>query len=86
MRLQLEAPLPMADSFIVVEWASGDAHDAQAIWMREGEVGVQVLRTCDLRDRTPLPFAEAKAAWLGDRAPSPESSSPEIAVPPTVVV
>ena len=72
MRLQLETPLPMADSFIVVEWASGDAHDAQAIWIREGEVGVQVLRTCDLRDRAPFPFAEAKAAWLAERAADPE--------------
>lgn len=64
MRLRLTRPTPMPDGFIVVEWVSGDAHDAQAVWARECEVGIQILRSCDLRDHTPHPFATAKAAWL----------------------
>lgn len=64
MRLQLVRPMAMPDGFIVVEWESGDAHDAQAVWSDACDVGVQILRSCDLRDHTPHPFAAAKAAWL----------------------
>ncbi|WP_421931758.1 hypothetical protein [Phenylobacterium sp.] len=54
----------MPNTFVVVEWDSGEAHEAQAVWFKAAEVGIEILRSCDLRDRVPHVFAEAKAAWL----------------------
>lgn len=66
MRLRLSQPSRLPDGFILVEWETGDAHDAHAVWERGLEVGIQIQRSCDLRDRTPHAFAEAQAAWSLD--------------------
>lgn len=63
LRLLLPAVVSLPDGFIVVEWANGDAHEGEAVWARGNEVGVNIQRSCDLRDRVPHAFAEARAAW-----------------------
>ena len=68
MRLRLSQPTRLPDGFILVEWETGDAHDAHAVWETGLEVGIQIQRSCDLRDRTPHAFAEARAAWTQDVA------------------
>ena len=48
---------------VVVLWDTGQAFQVEAVWNRLNEVGVRFLRTCQLDDDVPAPFAAAKAAW-----------------------
>ena len=60
-RLQFTGERPDTDQFVLVMWATGLAFEGQARWRAGGEIGVQFLRSCDFRGRTPAFFWAARA-------------------------
>lgn len=62
-RIRMPAGLLPA-TFVLVEWSTGRAHQAQVRWREGPELGVRFLRSCDLRGMVPRTFVDAKAMWM----------------------
>lgn len=75
MGLRLEAGTSLPDTFVLVEWSSGEAHEAELAWARGQEVGIRILRSGDLHGRVPPAFMEARDLWLSERGDSPDTDS-----------
>lgn len=66
MGLRLELPTPLPDLFVLVEWQTGEAHEAEVVWAQGPEVGIRIFRSGDLRGRVPVGFTEARDRWASE--------------------
>ena len=54
---------------ILVDLASGYAHDSRLAWQKDREFGLRIVRTHDLRGLAPASFQTAKRLWAA-KAPT----------------
>ena len=66
-RVQCADTKALGDFPIIVEWATGRAHDCVVVWRDDSQAGVRFLRSCPPTGAVPAPFTEAREAWLASR-------------------
>ena len=64
MKLRLDRELSLPNAFVVVETASGLAHEVTKAWTKLREVGVSAGAQTSLRGLVPARLTTARQAWL----------------------
>ena len=55
--------LPLGREVTLVDLATGMGHQGRVVWSKDGQAGVKLSQSRDLRGLTPGAFQAAKAVW-----------------------